>query len=321
MKPPTVNVQRSAPPGVVFAILLLLTACLALLFPAPFVRWGPFETKTLVVPLLQFIMFVMGTRVSVADLRQVMAAPRSVAIGLGLQYLIMPFTGAGLAAAFRLPAEVGAGVVLVGSVCAGNSSNVMTYFAGGNMALSVSMTTLSTLLAPLATPAFMQLLAGRSVPVDAGALAWSIIRIVVVPVTAGVLAERWLRSRKGAAERWIPRLVIAATCLVNAIITANSRDALLSIGIALVCVEVLHNFAGYSLGYLGGRLFRLDRRDCITMAMQVGIRNGGLAAGLAYDVLKSSNAALASVVFGTVQNASGALVASFLRKREVTGDL
>lgn len=308
--------RRSTPPGIVFAILLLLTVCLALLQPAIFLRWGGFETKALVVPLLQLIMFIMGTRVSVADLCQVLVTPRPVAIGLGLQYLIMPFTGAALAAAFGLPADVAAGVVLVGSVCAGNSSNVMTYFAGGNMALSVSMTTLSTLLAPVSTPTFMWLLAGRVVPVDFVALSWSIVRIVVVPISAGVLAERLLRNRKALADRLTTVIVIAATCLNNAIITANSRDALLSIGVTLVCVEILHNFAGYVLGYSGGRLFRLNTRDSVTMAMQVGIRNGGLATGLAYDVLKSSNAALASVVYGTVQNASGALVSSFLRKRQ-----
>ncbi|MEP7362816.1 MAG: bile acid:sodium symporter family protein [Acidobacteriota bacterium] len=306
----------SRSPGLVFTLALLLTVCLALLFPAPFLQLGAFQPKTLIVPLLQFIMFAMGTRVSVSDLRQVIVAPRSVAIGLGLQYLIMPFTAAGLAAAFRLPAEVAAGVILVGSVCAGNSSNVMTYFAGGNMALSVAMTTLSTLLSPLTTPAFMQLLAGRSVPIEFSALALSIVRIVVAPVTAGLICEYLLRKRKAQAERWLPLLVITATCLVNAIITANSREALLSIGVALIIVELLHNFAGYTLGYAGGRAFGLSTRDSNTMAMQVGIRNGGLATGLAYDVLKSSNVALASVVFGTVQNASGALVAAMLRKRQ-----
>lgn len=307
---------RSAPPGLVFTILVLLTVGVALVYPSLFLRWGDFETKALVVPLLQSIMFAMGTRVSVADLGQIIVAPRSVAIGIGLQYSIMPFTAAGLAAIFMLPGDIAAGVVLVGSVCAGNSSNVMTYFAGGNMALSVAMTTISTLLAPFATPVFMGLLAGREVAVDFEGIAWSIVRIVVVPVTAGVLAEQLLRGRKSQAERWIPRLVIGATCLVNAIITANSREALLSIGLVLICVEILHNFTGYALGYAGGRLFGLNMRDSVTMAMQVGIRNGGLATGLAYDVLKNTNAALASVVFGTVQNASGAIVASFLRNRQ-----
>ena len=303
------------PPGIVFAATLLLTAGLAILFPGLFLQWGQFQPKTLVVPLLQFIMFAMGTRVSVADLRQVLAAPRLVAIGLGLQYLIMPFSAAGLATAFSLPAEVSAGVVLVGSVCAGNSSNVMTYFAGGNLALSVAMTTLSTLLSPLTTPAFMYLLAGRIVPVDLAALTWSIVRIVVAPVSAGLLCEWLLRGHRAQVERWLPRLVITATCLVNAIIAANARDALISIGLTLLLVEMLHNLTGYVLGYAGGCLFGLNARDAATMAMQVGIRNGGLATGLAYDVLKSGNAAIPSVVFGTVQNATGALLAAILRKR------
>jgi len=308
-------VARGGPPGATFAVLLLLTACAALAFPAPFQKWGAFETKALIVPLLQSIMFVMGTRVSLADLRQVFAAPKAVAFGLALQYCIMPLTAAGLAALFRFPPDVAAGVILVGSVCAGNSSNVMTFFAGGNMALSLSMTTISTLLAPLTAPLFMMLLAGRTVQVDFLTLAWSIMKIVVVPVTAGVLAERLLRGHKAAAERWTALAVIAATCLVNAIITANSRDALLSIGPMLVCAEVIQNVAGYGLGYAGARLFGLDRRECITMAMQVGIRNAGLSAGVATDVMRSSNAALASVVYGTVQNASGAILSSLFRRR------
>jgi BASS family bile acid:Na+ symporter len=258
-------------------------------------------------------MFVMGTRVSPAALRQVAATPGVVAIGLGLQWLIMPLTAALLAAAFGLPAEIGAGVILVGSVCAGNSSNVMTFFAGGNMALSVTMTTLSTLLSPLTTPAFMSLLAGRAVPVAFQEMAWSVARIVVAPVLAGILCERFLRSRQSAADRWITWTVTLATCLVNAIIVANAQKALLAVGPALAAVEILHNLIGYAGGYAGGRLFRLDHRDCVTMAMQVGIRNGGLATGLAYDVLKSGNAALGGVVFGTIQNATGALAATLLR--------
>jgi len=301
-------------PGIHFTLALLATAGFALLYPAPFLRWGSLELKTLVVPLLQFIMFAMGTRVSLAGLRQVLVTPKPIALGMGLQYLVMPFIAASLAALFKLPPEVGAGVVLAGSVCAGNSSNVMTYFAGGNMALSVAMTTLSTLLAPLATPTLMRLLAHRDVPVAFGALAFSILRIVVAPVIAGLICERLLRGRKELVERWLPRMVITATCLVNAIITANSREALLSIGFTLIVVELLHNFIGYGVGYGGAIAFGCDRRDAATMAMQTGIRNGGLATGLAYDVLHSGPAALASVVFGTVQNASGALMASYFRR-------
>ena len=302
-----------SPPGIVFALALVGSAAIALIWPGPFQRLGDFELKLLVIPLLQVIMFTMGTRVSLADLRGVMSAPRTVVLGIGLQYLTMPFVAAGLARLFQLPPDLSAGVVLVGSVCAGNSSNVMTYFAGGNMALSVSMTTLSTLLAPVFTPTLMRLLAHRDVPVEFSALAFSILRIVVIPVMAGLIAERLLRRHKAAADRLIPLLVITATCLVNAIIAANSREALLSIGLTLVLVESLHNSIGYGIGYTGGRAFGLNPCDSATMAMQVGIRNGGLATGLAYDVLKSTNAALPSVIFGTVQNATGALVASFLK--------
>jgi len=315
MPPPGARSNKPMPPGIVFTLALLASAGFALLFPSPFLRWGSFELKTLVVPLLQVIMFAMGTRVSLSGLRQVVVTPKPIALGIGLQYLVMPFVAAGLAGLFQLPPEVGAGVVLVGSVCAGNSSNVMTFFAGGNMALSVAMTTISTLLAPLATPTLMRLLVHRDVPLEFGALAASILRIVVVPVIAGLICERLLRRRKGLVDHWLPRLVITATCMVNAIITANSRQALLSIGLTLIVVELLHNFIGYGVGYTGARLSGCNKRDAATMAMQVGIRNAGLATGLAYDVLRSGPAALAGVVFGTVQNASGALLASFFRKR------
>ncbi len=292
-----------------FSVALLATAGLALWWPEPFLRWGEFRLKGLVVPLLQLIMFVMGTRVSLRGLREVLVRPGVIGLGLGLQYVVMPLVAVGLATGSGLAPEVATGVLLVGAVCAGNSSNVMTFFAGGNMALSVAMTTLSTLLAPLVTPTLMRLLAGKEVPVEFGAMAGSIARIVVLPVVGGLLLERVLRRRQAMADRWLPRVVITATCFVNGIITANSREALLTMGGTLVVVEFLHNGLGYLVGYAGARAFGLERRDAATMAMQVGIRNGGLATGLAYDVLKSSNAALASVVFGTIQNATGPLLA------------
>lgn len=298
------------PPGVVFALALLTTTGVALLYPGPFLRWATYETKQAVVPLLQSIMFVMGTRVTLPALRQVLLTPGPVALGLGLQWLLLPPLVLALTSLFALPPDVAAGAILVSAVCAGNSSNVMTYFAGGNLALSVAMTTLSTLLTPLVTPALMQLLAGRHVPVEFAALSWSIVKLVAVPMTAGLLCAPLLGARAAA---WLPRFVIAATCLVNAIITANSRPALLTIGFALIAVELLHNLAGYTLGYAAARLCRLAPPDATAMAMQVGIRNGGLATGLAYDVLHTPNAALGSVVFGTIQNASGALLASLLR--------
>ena len=305
---------QAPPPGLIFAAALLATAGMALVWPSLFTQWGGFPLKGLVLPLLQLIMFVMGTRVSFDGLRQVLVRPGVIGFGLGVQYCVMPFVAVGLAAAFGLAPEVATGVLLVGAVCAGNSSNVMTFFAGGNMALSVAMTTMSTLLSPVVTPTVMRLLADREVPVEFGAMLTSIVRIVLVPVVGGLLFEQVLRRRQAMADRWLPRVVITATCLVNGIITANSREALLTMGATLVLVEVLHNFLGYLVGYAGARALGLDMRDAATMAMQVGIRNCGLATGLAFDVFKSSNAALASVVFGTVQNASGAMVASYFRR-------
>lgn len=304
------------PPGVVFSLVLLVMTGLAVAFPAPFVSWGGFPTKNAVVPLLQLVMFVMGTRVTLPGLRQVVQRPGPVLLGLGLQWLVMPVLAWTMAQWSGLPPDVGAGIILVSAVCAGNSSNVMTFFAGGNLELSVTMTTLSTLLTAAATPILMQLLAGRAVPVDMLGLSWSIIKFVVIPISAGLYCERFLRRHKAMAETWLPRIVIVATSLTNAIISANAREALLAMGLLLALIELTHNVLGFTIGFWGARWAGLPRADAVAMAMQVGIRNGGLATGLATDVLKSSNAALAAVVFGTIQNALGALLASRLNRPE-----
>jgi BASS family bile acid:Na+ symporter len=304
--------------GFSFSLWVAAFVAAAMFFPAPFRNWGTFELKRLIVPLIQIIMFGMGTMLSLADFGRVLQMPRAVMIGIVLQFSVMPLVGAGLAAAFGFPAEVAAGVVLIGSCPGGVASNVMTYLARGNVALSVTMTACSTLVSPLMTPLMMKLLAGRYVHIDVVTMMLNILQIIVVPIAAGLIANRILRALK-LRGAWLDRLLslvaMVAICVIIAIITALSRDQLLQVGLALIAAAVLHNGMGYLLGYGGATLAGLEESDRRTVAIEVGLQNGGMASALAVNVLHSTDAALAPAIFGPWMNVSGSALASWWRGR------
>ena len=266
----------------------------AMFFPWLFQSWGTFQTKQLIVPLIQVIMFGMGTMLSLGDFGRVLAMPKAVLIGIVLQFSVMPLLGAGLAYAFGFPAEVAAGVVLIGSCPGGVASNVMTFLARGNVALSVTMTACSTLVSPFVTPLVMRLLADQYVEIDVIKMMLSILWMVVVPVIGGLAANRILRYlniRGPWLDRLLSLLAMSAICLIIAIITSLSRDQLLTVGVALVAAAMIHNGMGYFLGYSGAWLLGLEETDRRTVAFEVGLQNGGMASGLAVNVLGSSDAA------------------------------
>ena len=304
--------------GLAFSLWVGAFVVAAMFYPETFRRWGDFELKTLIVPLIQLIMFGMGTMLNLGDFARVMRMPRAVLIGIALQFGVMPLSGAALAATFGFRGEIAAGVVLIGSCPGGVASNVMTYLSRGNVALSVTMTACSTLVSPLLTPLMMRLLAGQYIEIDFLQMMVTILQIIIVPITAGLVANALLR-RFGLRGPWLDRLLsliaMAGICYIIAIITALSRDQLLAVGLALIAAAVLHNAAGYLLGYWGARLAGLDESSRRTVAIEVGLQNGGMASGLAINVLGSSDAALASAVFGPWMNISGSLLASWWRGR------
>lgn len=304
--------------GLAFSLWVGAFVVAAMFYPETFRRWGDFELKTLIVPLIQLIMFGMGTMLNLGDFARVMRMPRAVLIGIALQFGVMPLSGAALAATFGFRGEIAAGVVLIGSCPGGVASNVMTYLSRGNVALSVTMTACSTLVSPLLTPLMMRLLAGQYIEIDFLQMMVTILQIIIVPIAAGLVANALLR-RFGLRGPWLDRLLsliaMAGICYIIAIITALSRDQLLAVGLALIAAAVLHNAAGYLLGYWGARLAGLDESSRRTVAIEVGLQNGGMASGLAINVLGSSDAALASAVFGPWMNISGSLLASWWRGR------
>jgi BASS family bile acid:Na+ symporter len=287
----------------------------ALFYPVAFLSWGGFELKRLNVPLIQLIMFGMGASLSFGDFARAVKMPKAVLIGMLLQFTVMPLAGWSIAHVFGFEPEVAAGVILIGSCSAGVASNVINYLARANVALSVTMTACSTLLAPLLTPVAMKILAGRLVPIPFIGMMISIIKMIILPIVAGLIANWLLHGRRKWLDRILPVVSMAAICFIIAIIAANSRNELLTAGFLLIGAAALHNTLGYTLGYFGARLARLSETDCRTVAIEVGMQNGGMAVGLAIDVLKSTNAALAPAIFGTWMNVSGSTLASWWRER------
>jgi bile acid:Na+ symporter, BASS family len=298
-----------------FACAIFAFVSAALFYPGWFRSWNGFALSGLIVPLIQIIMFGMGTTLSAGDFARVLAMPRAVAIGIVLQFGIMPVAGFTVARTFGLHGEVAAGVVLVGAAPGGVASNVITYLAAGNVPLSVTMTACSTLLSPVLTPLSMQYLAGRYVPIDAIAMMWSILNMIVLPITAGLVVHHLFVGRTGWLHRVLPVVSMSAICIIIAIITSLSRDRLLDVALALIAAVVLHNAVGYSLGYGAARVLGMNEIDARTVSIEVGLQNAGMASGLAISVLRSSDAGLAAAIFGPWMNISGSVLASWWRGR------
>ncbi len=297
-----------------FTAWVMTCVVAAFCFPAAFIHWGNFELKKLIVPLIQLIMFGMGATLTLSDFTRVLKMPRAICIGIILQFSIMPLLGFTLAMGFGFEASVAAGVILIGSCPGGVASNVMTYLSKGNVALSVTMTACSTLLAPLMTPLLMKMLAGTFVEIVFLDWVINIVRIIIVPIAIGLILNSILRALNRRGE-WMDRclsfIAMAGICFIIGIIIADSRDKLLTIGLALVVASVLHNAAGYVLGYYGARLARLDESSCRTVSIEVGLQNGGMATALAINTLKDPLAALGPAIFGPWMNISGSMLASW----------
>ncbi|MEO1009785.1 MAG: bile acid:sodium symporter family protein [Bacteroidota bacterium] len=301
--------------GFSFTILIFAAVSYAMFYPAYLIQIGSFQMKSLIVPLLQIIMFGMGTAMSIKDFWGVVKMPKGVLVGVFCQFTIMPLLGLGLATLFAFPPEIAAGVVLIGSSPSGLASNVMSYLAKANVALSVTLTAVSTLLAPLMTPLLMKNFAGQFVPIDFWGMMLSILKIVILPIIAGLIFNHFFHGKAKWLDRAMPIVSMAGIALIIMIITAAGRDNLLTIGLLLIVAAIIHNAAGYFLGYWGCRLFKMPERDCRTIALEVGMQNGGLASGIALEMGKVATVGLAPAVFGPWMNISGSSLATYWRDK------
>jgi BASS family bile acid:Na+ symporter len=366
--------------GYQYTAWIIAAVVAAMIYPGAFVKWGDIElrNKWVVLVVVQLVMFGMGTQMSLKDFVGVIKMPWGVLVAVACQFLVMPLTGFLLTRIFPLPDEIAAGVILIGCCSSGLASNVMCYIAKANLALSITATSLTTLIAPVMTPLWMKILAGRLVEVHFLGMMSEIIKIVIVPIGAALLHDylvhapigrrRWvfgfavvaaillgvlalggwttlvstlspggvmglelvcfalgavifgvlyhlLVQQAPRITGWMPLASMAGIVYFTTVTTAAGRNNLLLVGGVLVLVAMLHNTAGYFFGYWLGRLCRLDAASCRTVAIEVGLQNGGMASGLAGAMGKLATVGLAAAVFSPWMNISGSVLANYWKKR------
>ena len=364
--------------GLSFTCQIFAFVSFTLYFPEIFTNWG-FNTNTLIVPSVQVIMFGMGTKLNLGAFVKEFSKPVGVIAGTVMIFVVMPLAALLIIKIWNFPPEVAAGVILLGACPTGAASNVMTYLAKGNLALSVSITTLATLLAPVVTPFIMKVFAGQLIEVDAIGMFFSIMNMMLIPIFAGVVANKilygnleWVKKdanmiilaiaafitgfilifipfpavissmhaglvlvawmftifsitmvvmrRNNGPANWmdmiLPKLSLTSIMLYIVVVAAHNKETLLTIGPALFLAVIAHNVLGFICGYGVSKALRMSDADTRSITIEVGLKNGGVAVGLAYDVLKSTAAALAPLIFGTWMNISGSALASFWSRWE-----
>ncbi|WP_339487214.1 bile acid:sodium symporter family protein [Pseudomonas sp. EL_65y_Pfl2_R95] len=294
--------------GNTFALWVLLFAVLAFMLPSvflPLTAW--------IVPLLGLIMFGMGLTLKTEDFREVARRPVRVFAGVIAQFVIMPCLAWLLCKLLSLPPEIAVGVILVGCCPGGTASNVMTWFARGDVALSVAITAVTTLLAPLVTPALIWLLASAWLPVSFVAMFVSILKMVLLPIILGIVVQRLLGDRVKLAVDVLPLISVVSIVAIVAAVVAASQAKIAESGLLIMAVVILHNGIGLALGYLAGRMMGMPLAQRKTMSIEVGMQNSGLGAALA-SAHFSPLAAVPSALFSVWHNLSGPLVASIYRR-------
>lgn len=294
-------------------VLVLLSAVIGLVFPDLFSHIKP----KVINPLLGVIMFGMGLTLKFDDFKVVFSRPRDVIVGCLAQFTIMPLLAWVLARIFGLDQALTVGVILVGCCPGGTASNVITYLAKGDLALSVGMTGVSTLLAPILTPLLVLLLAGQSVDVDVVAMFLSILWVVILPIVAGLIVKRLCPTQTEKATAYLPALSSVTICFIVLIIIAANAHKLLTGGLLIILVVVLHNVCGLALGYLIGSVLKLAPAKRKAISIEVGMQNSGLASSLAtLHFAAYPMATIPGALFSVWHNISGAIVARYFSKHE-----
>ncbi len=365
--------------GFAYSFWIVTAVCASMSYPGIFLGVGDFKFKALIVPLLQIIMFGMGSQMSLKDFAGVIKMPKGVVVGVICQFTIMPIVGITIATVFNFPPEIAAGIVLVGSSPSGMASNVMSFIAKANLALSVTLTAFATLLSPLLTPLLMKVFAGQLIEINFWSMMVGIFNMVILPICAGLIFNLFsnaIKSRRNAIiqlasyllimflknfialqttematmaflsklatdilifgllpilgvyifkyfakgdKKVLDKLLSLVSMLgigvIITIITAAGRDSLMEVGLLLILACFLHNMFGYSLGYGISKLLRMNEQDCRTIALEVGMQNGGLASGLALQMGKVATVGLAPAVFGPMMNITGSSLATWWRGR------
>lgn len=260
--------------GLSYTVMIIGVVDSAMYYPQHFITIGSFKLSTLIVPLPQIIMFGIGTVLSLKDFAYVVDVPKGIIVGAAFHYLIMPLVGVTVGSLINFRNETAAGTILVGCCPSRLASNVMAYLSRANLALSVSVTTICTLLAPFLTPLLLQWLGSSFVLIDFWAMVWDITKIVIIPMVAGLSFHYLILGRFGWLDKIIALLSMGGITVILAIMAAAGRDNLLKVGALLLVATFIYNIAGFFRGYWSAGLLRFDERDCRTIALEVGAKCG-----------------------------------------------
>ncbi len=303
--------------GKYMALIVLAVAALALFVP----QSSLWIDTSWINYLLMVVMFGMGLTMKPRDFALVFKRPKDILVGTAAQFIIMPALALGLSKLFQLDPALTAGVVLVGTCPGGTSSNVITYLSKGDVALSVGMTSVNTLLAPLLTPAITWLLLQTTVRVDVWAMFWSIIQVIIIPVALGFVINRFFGKFTEKAVAVLPSVSTVAICLIIAAVVSHNAEKIYTSGVLVFAVVILHNLLGYAGGFGLGKLLKMPPEKVKALSIEVGMQNSGLATSLAGTAF--SGLAMATVpgaVFSVWHNISGAILAGFYRRWKNSGE-
>ena len=291
------------------AIFAILVAGVAMIIPASF-KW----TTPHITLLLGVIMFGMGMTLKPEDFREIFRRPRDVLIGLVAQFTIMPLLAYTLATLFKLPAEIATGVIIVGTCPGGTASNVMTFLAKGDLALSVSMSMASTILAPIVTPILTLWLAGAWIEVSFAAMMMSIVQVVIAPIILGLVVNRLFADLVKRVVEILPLVSIAAILLILGGVVSVNSEKILETGLTVILVVMLHNLLGYGLGYVAAKVVGMNLAKVKAVTIEVGMQNSGLAVSLAMTHFGAA-AAIPGAIFSVWHNISGSIAANYLSRK------
>lgn len=295
------------------ALIVLAVAALALFVPSS----GLWISLKAVNYLLMVVMFGMGLTMKLDDFKVVFTQPKDVLIGCLAQFTVMPILAFSLGKIFGLEAGLLAGVILVGTCPGGTSSNVITYMSKGNVALSVGMTSVNTLLSPIVTPAITYLLLRTSVKVDMLAMCLSILQVVILPIALGFVVNKFAKKFVAKVIDILPVVSVIAICLIVSTVVSHNAEKILTTGAIVFVVVILHNLLGYACGFGLGKVLKMDMPKTKALTVEIGMQNSGLATSLANTAFPSlAMATVPGAIFSVWHNISGAILANILRNRE-----
>lgn len=307
----------SALKGFAYPLMIIGVVSTALIFPQYFIEINGYKLSGLITPLIQLIMFGMGITMNYRDFLGVFKAPKGVFVGILSHFTIMPLLGLALASLSNFSPEIAAGMILIG--CAPNAvaANVISYLAKANLALSITLTSIATLLAPFLTPLLMKLLGGSFIEIDVLAMMWDIMKMVIIPITLAIGINELMKDKMKWINSVMPIVSMFGIAFIIIIVTAVGRESLLTVGPLLILLVLIHNLLGYTLGYWAARMFGMDEKDSRTIAINVGMQNAGLSKGLAHGMGKLGTVGLAPMIYGPMMNISGSILASYWKGKPI----